>query len=304
MPDSANLGHDVTVKHQNQLVQSYLDSLLSDITEVVAEESVTSTEQERSQRQSIETPPQEINPSSTKAVEASGNVDGAQNQQTGMATTVDMPALQNAGPDQVLSRELQDNADTAIAQAALAVPTQDRLASESEVALESRPGWAEETFASLLFEVAGNDLAAPLHELGGICPLTDNLKFLAGQADWFLGLLNWNGRQLRVVDTAKLLMSETHLENSLEEDYQSVIILGNSNWALAVNRADQSVRLDPQDVKWRTHRGNRRWLAGTLQVQLSSLIDVSALREQLDGMDESLKNVLAEEAGIDPASDR
>ena len=99
-------------------------------------------------------------------------------------------------------------------------------------------------------------------------------------------------------------MAETILENSLEEDYQSVIILGNSNWALAVNRADQSVRLDPQDVKWRKHRGNRHWLAGTLQDQLSSLIDVSALRRQLDGMDESLKDMLEADAGMDPASNK
>ena len=90
------------------------------------------------------------------------------------------------------------------------------------------------------------------------------------------------------------------MESSLEEDYQSVIILGNSNWALAVNRADQSIRLDPQDVKWREHRGNRYWLAGTLQDQLSSLIDVSALRRYLDSMDVSLK-ALSEHSGTDPA---
>ncbi len=282
MPDSANLGRTTSIKHQNQLVQSYLDSLLSDVTAVAAEETETVSWPEQAQAQQ----PAEVQLSDHSPAQAAPS------------KSIDFVESSEAERQQEPQRIEETDAGSVLSAQAPEIVT------ETEAVAQGRPEWAEETFASLLFEVAGNDLAAPLHELGGICPLTDNLKFLAGQADWFLGLLNWNGRQLRVVDTAKLLMAETILENSLEEDYQSVIILGNSNWALAVNRADKSVRLDPQDVKWRKHRGNRHWLAGTLQDQLSSLIDVSALRRQLDGMDESLKDMLEADAGMDPASNK
>lgn len=281
MPDSANLSHTTSVKHQNQLVQSYLDSLLSDVTAIppAEEPSAWPTEEmspELSLSRQDNEPDNEVvhaGPAGQTATEASNPEENPEPGEEMAETALDVPVvkLEEASPSDTEAEQPQ-----------------------------GRPQWAEETFASLLFEVAGNDLAAPLHELGGICPLADNLKHLAGQADWFLGLLNWNGRQLRVVDTARLLMAESHMESSLEEDYQSVIILGNSNWALAVNRADQSIRLDPQDVKWREHRGNRYWLAGTLQDQLSSLIDVSALRRYLDSMDVSLK-ALSEDSGTDPA---
>lgn len=281
MPDPANLSPTTSVKQQNQLVQSYLDSLLSDVTAIPpAEEPSAWPTEEMSPELSLprqdNEPDNEVvhaGPAGQTATEASNPEENPEPGQEMAETALDVPVvkLEEASPSDTEAEQPQ-----------------------------GRPQWAEETFASLLFEVAGNDLAAPLHELGGICPLADNLKHLAGQADWFLGLLNWNGRQLRVVDTARLLMAESHMESSLEEDYQSVIILGNSNWALAVNRADQSIRLDPQDVKWREHRGNRYWLAGTLQDQLSSLIDVSALRRYLDSMDVSLK-ALSEDSGTDPA---
>lgn len=294
MPDSAHLGLTTTVEQQNHLVQSYLDSLLSDAT---AEPAAVASEWPAESVSPVQSPPEQeemtedVNQATVSARESQA-----------LSAIAPRPEAQVTA-EPALSDDVHEELNPEIAEPARVSFAGDIEARDSkEAQSQGRPPWAEETFASLLFEVAGNDLAAPLHELGGICPLADNLKHLAGQADWFLGLLNWNGRQLRVVDTARLIMSETHLDNSLEEDYQSVIILGNSNWALAVNRADQSIRLDPQDVKWREHRGNRYWLAGTLQDQLSSLIDVAALRHYLDSLDVSLET-RSGETGMNPASE-
>lgn len=302
MPDSVNPGQSASIQHHNQLVQSYLDSLLCVATAVAEEEEVVEVSENANQQAATE---ETIAENGTAVIEQAELSDNPTLNQAALVTEFDTEA---SAPSAALvsTQEIGDQtkqtsqvaSDEVMATTFVDDP---ELVEEIEEAT-GRPEWADDTFASLLFEVAGNDLAAPLHELGGICPLTDNLKFLAGQADWFLGLLNWNGRQLRVVDTAKLLMSESHLEGSLDEDYQSVIILGNSNWALAVNRADQSIRLDPEKVKWREHRGSRRWLAGTLQEQLSSLIDVSALRHRLDRLDMSLNGDTTVKPGTDPAS--
>ncbi|MBC54433.1 MAG: chemotaxis protein CheW [Gammaproteobacteria bacterium] len=147
----------------------------------------------------------------------------------------------------------------------------------------ARP-WADKPFASLLFDVMGLKLAAPLHELGGIMPLADKVQPMAAQADWFMGLIRWNGRTLRVVDTARFVMPErVTSEQALE--YQSVVVLGDSHWALAVNNADQSVHLQPSDIRWRETLGKRPWLAGTVLERLCALLDVDVLVAMLDASD-------------------
>jgi purine-binding chemotaxis protein CheW len=145
-----------------------------------------------------------------------------------------------------------------------------------------RPSWSERVFASLLFDVNGLSLAAPLHALGGICPIEDKLQVVVGQADWFMGLLRWNDRNIRVVDTARYVMPERVSGRSHQAGYHSVIILGDSNWALAVNSADQSVNFSPEDILWRQAMGKRPWLAGTVLNNLRALLDIEVLLTMLN----------------------
>lgn len=148
--------------------------------------------------------------------------------------------------------------------------------------LRIRPEWSGKSFASLLFDVNGLSLAAPLHALGGICPIEDKLQAVVGQADWFMGLLRWNDRNIRVVDTARYVMPERVTGSEHREGYHSVIILGDSNWALAVNSADQSVNFAPEDIRWRQAMGKRPWLAGTVLNNLRALLDIDVLLTMLN----------------------
>lgn len=149
-----------------------------------------------------------------------------------------------------------------------------------------RPDWASQPFAALLFEVDGMDMAAPLHELGGISLIGGKLQPVMGQAPWFMGLLRWNGRNIRVIDTARFLMPERVTDNQHCENYQSVIVLGDSLWALAVNQASQSVRLLPAEVRWREGSSSRPWLAGTLLDRLCSMLDVTELTHMLSASEQ------------------
>jgi len=150
-----------------------------------------------------------------------------------------------------------------------------------------QPAWSERPFACLLFEVDGLAMAAPLHELGGICTIDGKIQAVVGQAPWFMGLLRWNGRNLRVVDTALLLTPERARAQGHREGYRSVIVLGDSAWALAVNRATQSVRLNPADVRWRAGNPGRVWQSGTLLESLSALLDTATLITMLDALEYS-----------------
>ncbi len=186
-----------------------------------------------------------------------------------VATLAAAPLLREAAP--AVSKE-PDETDLAASEVA---PQEQR---------RSIMPWADKPFASLLFDVMGLKLAAPLHDLGGIMPLADKLQPMAAQADWFMGLIRWNGRTIRVVDTARFVMPE-RVTPEQKTDYQSVVVLGDSHWALAVNNADQSVHLQPADVRWRETTGKRPWLAGTVLQRLCALLDVDVLVAMLDASD-------------------
>ncbi|WP_237134256.1 chemotaxis protein CheW [Pseudohongiella sp. O18] len=156
--------------------------------------------------------------------------------------------------------------------------------------LRQAPEWANKPFASLLFSVLEMDMAVPLHDLGGICPIEDGkIQPVAGQASWFMGLLRWNGKNIRVIDTADLLMPERcPADRKHWQDYQSVIVLGDSLWGLAVSHAEESVRLEPSQLRWREGGSSRPWLAGTLLDRLCSLLDVEVLSSMLASADRGL----------------
>lgn len=156
------------------------------------------------------------------------------------------------------------------------------------VSERSVPDWGRKGFSALLFEVGGIKMAAPLHTLGGICLIEDNLQTVAAQANWFMGLLRWNDRNLRVVDTAMFIMPERLKDDSHRGAYQSVIILGDSHWALAVDQADESTMLQADEVRWKHLLGTRPWLAGTLLNRLCALVDVDGLQTLLSEADTGL----------------
>ena len=198
------------------------------------------------------------------------------------ATLAAIPVLQQVvAPEPELAPELAIPApEQTLDLSRVETPTTNQ---EQEPAGASMP-WAEKPFASLLFDVVGLKLAAPLHELGGIMPLADKLQPMVAQADWFMGLIRWNGKTIRVVDTARFVMPE-RVDAEQQIEYQSIVVLGDSHWALAVNNADQSAHLQPADIRWRRTSGKRPWLAGTVLGRLCALLDVEVLVSMLDASD-------------------
>ncbi|WP_044870367.1 CheW domain-containing protein [Pseudomonas sp. LFM046] len=155
-------------------------------------------------------------------------------------------------------------------------------ASQADVPLliaEGRPDWGEEPFECLLFDVAGLTLAVPLVSLGSIYTLAgQELTPLFGQPDWFLGILPCQAGNLKVLDTARWVMPERYRDD-FREGLQYVISVQGYEWGLAVHQVSRSIRLDPNEIKWRSQRSQRPWLAGTVIEHMCALLDVSALAE-------------------------
>jgi len=217
-------------------------------------------------------------------------------------------AARAAPIEKIAPPEPAQEQQVAPAQKQLIEPVQAQLSVETETSVETvaispvektvlppapqwlangRPAWAQSAFECLLFSVSGLVLAVPLIELGSIYPLREHLTPIIGQVDWFLGLMHIDGRKnLRTVNTAKIVMPEKY-DPAFIDQIRYVISINGHDWGLAVDKIDKAVTLKPDDVRWRSERSRRPWLAGTVVDYMCALVDVQELALMLSLSDHS-----------------
>lgn len=147
------------------------------------------------------------------------------------------------------------------------------------------PEWGRQRFQAMLFRTAGLMLAVPLVELSGVqewdaAPVTP----LPRHVDWFLGLVRYRGRSVPVVDTALLVLPQdrrARLTTPAAERSTRIVFIGEGEWGLACDDVAEVVTLEPEQVRWRTTRTSRSWLAGTVIQHMCALIDPAAFARLL-----------------------
>ncbi len=145
-----------------------------------------------------------------------------------------------------------------------------------------RPEWAQARFECLIFSVGGLKLAVPLVTLGAIHKIDKKFNSLPGQDDWFIGILRTpGGGNLKVIDTALCVMPERYKAED-REGLQFVISLHGYEWGLSCHEVSNSITLEPEEVRWRTWRGKRPWLAGTVVEHMCALIDPSGFHRVIE----------------------
>lgn len=144
-----------------------------------------------------------------------------------------------------------------------------------------RPHWAAEPFPCLLFRVDGLRLAVPLVHLNGVLPWPEQITPMPGHQPFFLGLHPHQGRNIKVVDTAMVVMPG----GGPQTDYGNIVVIDEGRWGLACASVDEIKTIDPVRVKWRSVQGKRPWLAGTVIEQMCALLDVAALARMLESGD-------------------
>jgi purine-binding chemotaxis protein CheW len=164
---------------------------------------------------------------------------------------------------------------------------------ESEI-----PEWGRSPFQSLLLSVQGLTLALPLVKLNRILPWTTPTH-LPGYVPWLLGIVRYLDQNVRVVDTAALVMPEivaarragaaglagTDGPDPSREgavDSRHIVLIGDGRWALVCDDVSTVITIDPAKVRWRSSRTKRPWLAGTAVEHLCALLDAERLAELLD----------------------
>ena len=169
---------------------------------------------------------------------------------------------------------------------------------EAEIQLETKAGKApppngldwknvehDNEFQVLFFEVMGVTFAVPLAQLGGIHQITE-LSHLIGRPDWYLGLQNNRDIKIDALDTAKWVMPQSIKDDSYKEDYQYLVMLGESKWGLACNALSGTETITSDKIRWRETAGKRPWLSGMVKEKMCALIHVEAMITMLNaGLD-------------------
>ena len=151
-----------------------------------------------------------------------------------------------------------------------------------ETTLESEtdsiiPEWANEPFQILLFEVAGLKLAVPLVELCGVIEWKDSITEMPGHADFYMGILQHLDYKIAVIDTARMVLPVNKqnilIDDNARERVNHVVLIDDYRWGLACDKIGEVITLQPDDIRWRTSKTTRSWLAGTVIEHMCALLN-------------------------------
>jgi len=158
----------------------------------------------------------------------------------------------------------------------------EAASAKAESSTSNVPDWAAAPFPCLLLKVRGLSLALPLVKLHRILPWTEPTP-IPGYQNWLLGMLQQDQSDLanlRVVDTALLVMPELVERVVAAIPPRHIVTIGRGEWGLTCESVSQVITLDPSKIRWRSARTRRPWLAGTAVEHLCAVLDA----EQLAGI--------------------
>ncbi len=150
--------------------------------------------------------------------------------------------------------------------------------------VEGAPSWANQPFQALEFTVAKLKLVVPLTHLCGILDWERaDLTPMPGHSTQFMGVWPNHGTNSKIVDVAEMVVPERYHSKiqPASERVTKVVLIDESTWGIACDEIIGVITLDPRDVRWRTDRTQRKWLAGTLIEHMSAIIDADEFASTL-----------------------
>lgn len=147
------------------------------------------------------------------------------------------------------------------------------------------PEWAEQRFQCLLFRVSGLSLAVPLVKLNSVIAWDENITETPNQTDWYLGLIQYLQKQVKVIDTALLVLPENRRDTvdlASADRLGHILLVDDYKWGLACDSIGDVVWLTKDEVKWRQNKQTRPWLAGTSLQHLCAIMDTDVFANMLN----------------------
>lgn len=161
------------------------------------------------------------------------------------------------------------------------VEIQEEISNSSSI-----PEWARDPFQILLFEVAGLKLAVPLIELSGVIEWKETVTEMPGSADFYMGILQHLDYKIAVIDTAKMVLPKTKQSQLVGDDprerVKHIVLIDDYHWGLACDKIGEVITLEPEEVRWRTSKTKRAWLAGTVIDHMCALLNSEGFSAMLE----------------------
>ena len=163
--------------------------------------------------------------------------------------------------------------------------TKIELENADAIARSNVPEWANEPFQILLFDVAGLKLAVPLVDLSGVIEWNDTVTEMPGSEDFYMGILQHLGNRVAVIDTAKMVLPVNKqaelIDDNARERVKHIVLIDDYSWGLACDKIGEVITLQPEEVRWRSSKTSRKWLAGTVIEHMCALLNSEAFAEML-----------------------
>ncbi len=256
---------------QEQVIHEYLQSLLLEIPEEAEPESVNT---QSAQQKPVETNPlykvpvEEPKPTSVVGLEQLV----AEVPEVITQTVTEIKTEVEIQTDVVATLELQLNPE---------VEPEPEPAKESA---DGVPEWAESRFQCLLFNVSGLSLAVPLVKLNSVIPWDENITETPNKTDWYLGLVQHLQNQVKIIDTALLVMPKNRhhiIETDSDERLSHILLVDDYKWGLACSSIGDVIWLSKDEVKWRKNKTSRAWLSGTSLEHLCAIMDTEVFAKMV-----------------------
>ena len=144
------------------------------------------------------------------------------------------------------------------------------------VTTNTHPAWAGASFEVLLLSLNSLQVAIPLLQIGMVCKIETNLTRLANAPSWFLGLYPYKGKNIKILDTHRLL-GDKPADAVCATNYRYFITLANDNYALACLNIEKVAKLKTDMVRWRFAGTDNAWNVGIIPSMMCILLDAEAL---------------------------
>ena len=143
----------------------------------------------------------------------------------------------------------------------------------SQVKVDDKmPSWAGKEFNALVAKVGHVNLAFPSSAISGELEFNNELKPVAGQPDWVLGLKMVGASFVAVIDLGGLLLNQPIRDIQLNP-YKKIILLENTRWGFALDSVSSEIEIVTNQVNWRDNTVSQQWLSGVDPLRKWAIIE-------------------------------
>lgn len=225
-------------------------------------------------------------PSEEESAEGSLQADSNKPNAGRRSETAGEPATSavSSGVDDFPREQLASSEPTESVVEKIEVPVKENVGGLPEEEVDSI-GPSLKSISLLKFQVMGINFAVPVERCAGDFPCPEHIALEHEGSKWVLGEIEVEGRRIRIIDVASIVIPDSRRE-SLSPDNRPrcsrVLGIADTDWGFvcegSVERIDQPV----EEIRWRTQRGKRQWLTGTIVEIKCALLDVNAIERILD----------------------